>query len=109
MYLFEWAVCVGDRSVITPVGVARRELRARRRLLEALHEEVPPGTGAAGWLTLMEMPPYCDWYERYQTLLLLNRLPTGRIHRVYGTGKPLDVSHLPAHTCCRLLRSLPPC
>jgi hypothetical protein len=45
MYLFEWAVCMDNRRAMTPVGVARRELRARRRLLETLHEEVPPGIG----------------------------------------------------------------
>jgi hypothetical protein len=109
MYLFEWAVHVYGRGSITPIGVARRELRARRRLLETLHDEVPPSAGASGWLTLMEMPPFCDWYERYQTVLILDRLPDGRIHRVYGTGKPLDLSALPSHTCCRLLWGMPQC
>lgn len=109
MYLFEWAVHIYGRGVIYPVGVTRRELRARRCFLETLHDDVPQGTGASGWLTLMEVPPFCDWYERYQTVLLLDRLPNGRIHRVYGTGKPLDLSALPSHTYCRLLRSLPRC
>jgi hypothetical protein len=86
-----------------------RELRARRRLLEALRDEVPSDTGASGRLTLMEMPPFCDCYERYQTVLILDRLPNGRIRRVYGTGKPLDLSALPARPCGRLLRSLPRC
>jgi hypothetical protein len=55
----------------------------------------------------MEMPPFSDWYERYQTVLILERLADGRIHRAYGTGKPLDVSRLPVHMCYRLLRDMP--
>jgi hypothetical protein len=106
MYLFEWAVHIYGRGIIAPVGVTDREWRARRRLLEALHE-VPPGTGASGWLTLMGLPPFHDWYERYQTVLILDRTPDGRIRRTYGTGKPLDVSRLLVHMCCGLLRATP--
>ena len=76
--LYEWEVRLVSRNWLSSCGVTDAPLRARRRMLDALGAS-PAGEAARGSVTVIELALPHDYYEFFQTLMLVERDPDGAI------------------------------
>ena len=74
--LYEWEVRLVSRNWLSSCGVTDAPLRARRRMLDAVAAS-PAGEAARGSVTVIELALPHDYYEFFQTLMLVERDPDG--------------------------------
>jgi hypothetical protein len=74
--LYEWEVRLASDRTVSSCGVTDEPLRARRRMLEAIGA-VPAGEMARGSVTVMELALPHDYYDYFQTFVLVERDPHG--------------------------------
>jgi hypothetical protein len=74
--LYEWEVRLGSRHRLSSCGVTDAPLRARRHMLDAI-STAPADDVAHGSVTVMELALPHDYYDYFQTLVLVERDPHG--------------------------------
>ena len=76
--LYEWEVRLVSRNRLSSCGVTDAPLRARGRMLAAV-AAAPAGEAVRGSVTVVELALPHDYYEFFQTLMLVERDPGGAI------------------------------
>jgi hypothetical protein len=79
--LYEWEVRLVSRNRLSSCGVTDAPLRARGHMLDAVGA-APAGEAARGSVTVIELALPHDYYEFFQTLMLVERDPGGAIRWV---------------------------
>jgi hypothetical protein len=76
--LYEWEVRLVSRNRLSSCGVTDAPLRARRRMLDAV-AAAPVGEAVRDAVTVVELALPHDYYEFFQTLMLVERGSGGAI------------------------------
>jgi hypothetical protein len=76
--LYEWEVRVGSIKRLSSCGVADAPMRARRHMLEAVAAS-PDGQTATGSVTVIELALPHDYYDYFQTIVLVERGTDGAV------------------------------